>query len=348
MKALDERKLNILKFVVERYIDTGEPTGSKLIAEEFGNTVSSATIRNDMAALERLGFLEQPHTSAGRIPSYAGFRYYIANLMNREPLSEEDRLYIDETLIKGDLNPKTLISNATNLLAELTDCAVVSFSGEMNFSIITRVEVIPAGRRLYALLMITSSGAVENRVCRLEFDLTDEQVAFFVRFARENLTGMRLDELTDEKLVELAMALGSYTFGLAPLLYGVYDITNELRRRRVEIKNETSLVAKRGFQNQDVAQLLKQREALTSLLDQAFNGIRVLFGDEGNTFTISNSSFIVSPYGGGSRPSGRFGVLGPMRLDYSRIIPYVEYLTDSVNRLIAAETEEERNKPARK
>ena len=347
MKALDDRKLRILKYVVERYIETGEPTGSKLIAETFGNTVSSATIRNDMAALERVGLLEQPHTSAGRIPSHAGFRFYIANLMRREPISEADRIYIDETLLKGDFNPKTLISNATDLLAELTDCVVVSVSGEMSFSIITRVEVIPAGRRLYALLMITSSGAVENRVCRLEFDLTDEQIAFFVRFARENLTGMRLDELTDERLVELAMALSSYTFGLAPLLYGVYDISNELRRRRTEIKNETSLVAKRGFENQEIAQLLTRREALSGLLDRAFNGISVLFGDEENTFAISNSSFIVSPYGGGSRPKGRFGVLGPLRLDYSRIIPYIEYLTESVDRLIAAASEDERNKPTR-
>ena len=156
MKALDARKLDILKLVVDRYIRTGEPVGSKAIADALEYSVSSATIRNDMAALEQLGYLEQPHTSAGRIPSYRGYRYYIANLMTRE-----------------------LISNATDLLAQITDCAIVSTTNRMDFSVITRIEVIPAGRRLYALLMITSGGAVENRVCRLEFDLTDEQVAFF-------------------------------------------------------------------------------------------------------------------------------------------------------------------------
>ena len=109
VKALDARKLDILKLVVDRYIRTGEPVGSKTIAEALNNSVSSATIRNDMAALERMGYLEQPHTSAGRIPSYRGYRFYIANLMTRQPLSDYDRRVIEETLLRGDLNPRRAV-----------------------------------------------------------------------------------------------------------------------------------------------------------------------------------------------------------------------------------------------
>ena len=105
MKALDARKLDILKLVVDRYIRTGEPVGSKFVADALEYSVSSATIRNDMAALEQLGYLEQPHTSAGRIPSYRGYRFYIANLMTKEPLSEHDRKTVEDTLLKGDRNP---------------------------------------------------------------------------------------------------------------------------------------------------------------------------------------------------------------------------------------------------
>ena len=259
MKALDARKLDILKLVVDRYIRTGEPVGSKFVADALEYSVSSATIRNDMAALEQLGYLEQPHTSAGRIPSYRGYRFYIANLMTKEPLSEHDRKTVEDTLLKGDRNPKTLISNATDLLAQITDCAIVSSTNRMDFSVITRVEVIPAGRRLYALLMITSGGAVENRVCRLEFDLTHEQIEFFTEFIRKNLTGLRVEELTSEKVVELGIALGSYMMALAPLLYGVYDISNQLKQQRVEIKNETRLLARPDFQTESVAALMRAR-----------------------------------------------------------------------------------------
>lgn len=148
MKELNERKLQILKTVVERYIKTGEPVGSKVLAEEFKNAVSSATIRNDMAALEQLGYLEQPHTSAGRVPSYRGYRFYISHLMKKVPLLEEEKAAIDQKIVKGDLNPKTVISNAMELLADLTGCAIISKSEQMSFSVITHVEVIPAGRRL--------------------------------------------------------------------------------------------------------------------------------------------------------------------------------------------------------
>lgn len=347
MTGLDKRKLAILKLVVERYIETGEPIGSKTISEALDRLVSSATIRNDMAYLERLGYLEQPHTSAGRVPSYKGYKLYISHLMQREPLSEEDREMIERTIVKGDLNPKTLVSNATDLLAALTDCAIVSTSGAMEFSIITRVDVIPAGRRLYAILMITSSGAVENRVCRLEFDLHNEQIEFFVRFIRENLVGLRVEDLTDEKIVELGLALGSYTVALAPLLYGVYDISNKLRQTQVEIKNERSLLSRGDFQLQNFSQFMQQRDQLEGVLNNAFEGINVVFGDDHGSFAVTNSSLVFSSFSQGDRPMGAFGVLGPMRLDYGRIIPYVEYLSETLTRLLTEGYDDDRSKPTK-
>lgn len=341
------RKLKVLKSVVERYIESGEPVGSKVVADQFEHAISSATVRNDMASLEKMGYLVQPHTSAGRIPTSLGYRFYISHLMTREPLSDLDRDTIDSQIVRGDLNPRTLISNVTDLLAELTDCAIVSAMSEMGHAIITRVDVLPAGRRLYALLMITSGGAVENRVCRLEFDLQAEQIAFFLRFIRENLIGLRIDDLTDEKLVELGLALGSYTVALAPLLYGVYDITRELRRQRVEIKNETSLLRRGVFQSAQYAELISGRQSLGDLLERQMEGLSVIFGRQDGGFAVEGSSLIVSPYRQGSRAVGSFGVLGPLRMDYGRIIPFVEYLSDTVTRLMTEGLDEDRSKPSR-
>lgn len=340
VKALDARKLNILKLVVDRYIRTGEPVGSKTIAEALNNTVSPATIRNDMASLERMGYLEQPHTSAGRIPSYRGYRFYIANLMTRQPLSDYDRRMIEDTLLRGDLNPRTLVANAAELLAQVTGCAIVCSSSRVDFSVITRLDVIPAGRRLYALLLITSSGAVENRVCRLDFELSNEQISFFVNFIRQNLTGMRIDALTSEKLVELGVALGRYGAALAPLLYGIYDIVCKLRQQKLEVMNESGLLARDDFQGDSIKGFLAARKNLEGLLNQGFNGIQIIFGDESETFAVANSSLIVTGYNRAGRRAGTLGVIGPLRLDYSRIIPYIEYLSDTVSRLITEQYDE--------
>lgn len=347
MKEPDLRRLKVLKSVIERYIENGEPVGSKAVADQFGQAISSATVRNDMAMLEKLGYLVQPHTSAGRIPTGLGCRFYISHLMLREPLSDLDREAIESQIVKGDLNPRTLLSNATDLLAELTDCAVVSAMGEMGRTIITRVDAFPAGRRLYAVLVITSGGTVENRVCRLDFDLDREQIGFFLRFIRENLVGLRIEELTDERMVELGLALGSYTVALAPLLYGVYDITCGLRRQRVEIKNETSLLRRGVLPSRQYAELVGRQEELGALLSRQEEGLSIIFGREGGSLAAEGSSLIVSTCRQGSRAVGAFGVLGPLRMDYGRIIPFVEYLSDTVTRLMTEGLDEDRSKPSR-
>ncbi|MEG1027350.1 MAG: DeoR family transcriptional regulator, partial [Oscillospiraceae bacterium] len=204
---IDNRKMLILSAIVDEYIKTGEPIGSNLVLRLLDINISSATVRNDMAFLEKAGLLEQTHTSSGRIPTYDGYRYYIDNIMRPKRLSQKEKIMIDDLLIKGD-TADAIIENAVDVMSELTNLAVVSKSNVPVFSIISKVEVIPAGRRLYALLIITSSGTIKNKICRMEFDLTNEQLEFFKQFASENLTGLNVDMLTPAMLQNLAVALG--------------------------------------------------------------------------------------------------------------------------------------------
>lgn len=347
MKESDLRKLKVLKLIVEQYIQSGDPVGSKSIAFQFESAVSSATVRNDMALLERMGYLSQPHTSAGRIPSSLGYRHYISHLMRREPLSDLDREIIDSRIVRGDLNPRTLIANAADLLVKLTDCAVVTTMSETGYAIITRVEAFHTGRRLYAIMVSSSGGAVENRVCRLDCDLPPEQLEFFLRLVRDNLVGLRIDELTDEKLVELGLALRSKSMALAPLLYGVYDITSELRRRRVEIMNETSLLRKGVFRPDQYTDLINSQDQLGSLLEAHKTDVSVLFGKQDSPYAVEGSAMIIAPYRQGSRAMGSIGIIGPLRMDYGRILPFTEYLTDTVTRLLTEGMDDDRTKPSR-
>lgn len=339
---MESRALKILELVVDEYIRTGEPIGSKAVQELLDIQVSSATIRNEMASLEQQGYLEHPHTSAGRVPTYKGLRLYIERLSGRHELDEKEKVIID-SMFEGSPHQteQVIIENATRALAEFTKCAIVSTSDANRFSVITKVEVIPTGRRMYVLLMITSGGGIRNRVCRLSFDLTHEQMEFFQQFAEENLTGVNPENVSDDFFKSLSAALGSYVMSLSPLLKGVADMSAEMMNEKVRIEGEENLIACSELKGEEIAAVLKQRNEFSRFLDSTFNGINVLFGQEDDTFVISNSSMITGTFSKDGERAGSIGVIGPLRLDYKKIIPYIEYFTDKVSDLLSQADETE-------
>lgn len=341
---LDDRKLKILAAVVDEYIVTGEPVGSKAIAALPGIKVSSATIRNDMAMLEQLGYLEQPHTSAGRIPTYSGYKLYIEKLMPERSLSASEKEMLDQMLDIDEPDEDALIDNATRALAEITNCAAVVSNFSPQFSVITKVEAIPTGKRMYVILMITSSGNIQNKVCRLEFDLTHEQLDFFTKYMTENLSGVSVDSISDEKLEKLAEAMGAYTVTLTPLMKGVRELAKGFMHSDVHVSGEKHLLARDDIDAGDIVRFFEQKNEFSKLLDDSFSSLRVLFGEDGG-FVIGNSSMIVSPFKKSGKTAGSLGLIGPMRLDYAKVIPYIEYLTDRISDMLSGDDEPELGYP---
>lgn len=337
---MEGRALRILETIVEEYIRTGEPIGSKAVQELLDIQVSSATIRNEMASLEQQGFLEHPHTSAGRVPTYKGLRIYIEHIASGE-IPEEDKRIIDNMFENSEnMSDDVVIENATRALADFTKCAVVSANDMTKFSVITKVEVIPTGRRMYVLLMITSGGSIKNRICRLSFDLTTEQMEFFQRFVNENLQGINPEELSEEYMTELSGALGSYMLSLSPLMKGLADLSAEMIGDKIRIDGEENLIERDELKGTEIATVLRQKDEFTKFFDNSFSGINVLFGKENDTFVISNSSMITGTYTKDGEKAGSFGVIGPLRLEYKKIIPYIEYFTSKVTNLLSSDEED--------
>lgn len=332
---LQERKLSVLAAIVNEFLKTGEPIGSKAVTNLLDMNVSSATVRNDMAALEKLGLIEQPHTSSGRIPSYLGYRVYIEKLMKPKPISEKDKNFIDQKLLSNRDTAGAVLENAADALATITGCTAVTAAVPTDFSIITHVEVVPAGHRIYALLMITSDGDVKNKICRVEFDISDNLLKFFTDFINENLKGVSAEELNPAYLQKLALALGSYMMTLSPLLSAVYELSSELKNKTVHLKGEANLLAYRDVDATEIVRFLSTKNSLANLLSNTFDGINVLFGKEKDSFVISNGSMIVSPYEVGNKTGGSIGIIGPIRLDYAKLIPYVEYFSDKVTGILS-------------
>lgn len=330
-----DRKFKILAAVVNEYILTGEPVGSKTIAAMPDIKVSAATVRNDMALLEELGYLEQPHTSAGRVPTYKGYRVYIEQLMPMEELSAEEKEWLDNKLDSAEEPTETaLVETASRALAEITSCAALSSNVSPKFSVITKVEVIPTGKRLYVLLMITSSGNIKNKTCRLEFDLTSDQLAFFSDYISKNLSGISVESLSDEKLEKLSEAMGAYMMSLSPLIRAVSDLANDFREQDIRLSGEKNLLARTDVSVDEVIRFIEQKNELSSLMNDSFGGLQVIFGDDGN-FIVNNSSVIMSPIKKDGKTAGSLGIIGPMRLDYAKVIPYIKYLTGRITEMIS-------------
>lgn len=343
---VDDRKLKILAAVVDEYVRTGEPVGSKAISKLDNINVSAATIRNDMAALEQLGYLEQPHTSAGRVPTFLGYRLYIDELMTLPELSDDEKMRLDEMLGGNDTPEELLVQNAAAALTELTQCAAVVSNAVPRFSVISKVEVIPTGKRLYVILLITSNGSIKNKACRLEFDLSHEQLDFFTHYIEKNLHGVAIDSLSDETFDKMVAAMSAYMVALSPLVKGICELSEDLRHEELTVSGSEKLLSCSELDKMEVVRFIEHKNQLTDLLDDTFSGIQVKFGSENDSFAIGNSSMIVSKYRKGGKDAGSLGVIGPMRVDYRKIIPYVEYLTQKITDIISDDDDAGINAPS--
>lgn len=329
---MDSRKLKILTAVVDEYITTGEPVGSKAIMDRV--KASSATIRNEMAELEKQGYLEQPHTSAGRIPTYNGFRLYVDSLMPKNDLSDKEKAELDSMLPDSAVTDEELVKSASVALAELTKCAAVVANQSPKFSMISKVEVIPTGKRMYVILMITSNGTIKNKVCRLEFDLTTEQLEFFDNFMQQNLKGVSVDELSDKMFENLTAVLGSYMMSLSPLMSELLELSKEFSSQEVSVAGAKNLLACKDFDQHEIISFLDNKREMMHFVNESFSGLQVLFSPESDGFVISNSSLIAAPFSKDGRQIGTLGLIGPMRLDYAKFIPYLEYFSSRLTELL--------------
>lgn len=334
---MDSRKLKILTAIVDEYITTGEPVGSKAIMDRIN--ASSATIRNEMAELEKQGYLEQPHTSAGRIPTYNGFRLYVDSLMETNPLSEDEKAKLDAMISPSAVTEEELVNSASVALAELTKCASVVASQAPKFSLISKVEVIPTGKRMYVILMITSNGTIKNKVCRLEFDLTHEQLEFFDNYMQKNLQGVEIDKLNDKMFDELTAAMGAYMMSLAPLMSELLELSKEFSSQEISVAGANNLLTCKDFDQNEIIRFLDNKREMMRFVDESFSGLQVMFSPESSGFVISNSSLIAAPFKKDGKQIGTLGLLGPMRIDYAKFIPYIEYFSQRITDLLTDDRE---------
>ena len=333
----DERKQKILSAIIETYIRTGEPVGSKTLSEMPGISVSPATIRNEMAALFAMGLLEQPHTSAGRIPSHLGYRIYLDNFMREEPLTEDERDGIDALFNISDPDPDRLLEDSAEALAEYTGCATVAMTTTPAYVTVKHIDIVPADRGTVVLLVIASNGVVKSKVCRLNFRINTGITDFFKKFANDRFSGHTLKEISAEYVTSVAIQLGDYSEVFNPLIVSIYELCKEVYNGQYYLGGQEKLLMYNEYSDRalEIMKLLSKRDEIGSVLGKNPSGVTVFIGKENSLSELSGSSLIVARFNIGDNDCGTIGLIGPVRMDYSRLIPHLEYFAEKLGTLLS-------------
>ncbi len=339
---MSDRKKKILAAIVEQYIKTGEPIGSKSLLEYQPMPLSSATIRNEMAELASMGYLDQPHTSAGRVPSHKGYRYYVDNLMGSTELDEKMRKHIESAVSEKSGDAESLLSRAGEVLADLTNCAAVSTTSVGESAVIKRIEMVPMGTRTVMLVLLTSTGIIKSKICRADSEITASLGESFYNIISAALVGRPLCDINLAKMQTLAASVGSDAFAMLSLLAGVTELAHDAAQVDVRLDGQSNLLNYSELEQNayELMEFLRKGEPLGNIVNLNKNDIDILIGKENRYKQLERSSVIMARYSINEQDGGTIGLIGPTRIDYAKLIPSVKYLTDLVGRILTKALEE--------
>ncbi len=342
MADLSERKKKILAIIIERYIATGEPVGSKTICSEMGNAVSSATIRNDMADLVDSGLLEQPHTSAGRVPSQAGYRYYVDNLMSAYELGVEEQERIKIWLQSFAGEPDKLLEKAGSILAELTDCVAVSSSPADSEAFIKRIELVPLSPHTAMIVLLATSGILKSAVVRSDAEINVDIAEVFYNITQNYFVGKSVSDISVTFIQTLVASLGDRVFIMSPFLCAISDLCEAVKTTDLHLKGQSNILNHTELSEDAFLLLdfLHRGTPLENMLNNQKKSLNVAIGAENSYRELKNASTIFSKYSVGNRDSGSIGIIGPTRIDYARLIPSISYLAGVIGTLLSETLDE--------
>ena len=337
---LTDRKKKVLRSIVDLYIRTAEPVGSKAISELPDMNYSSATIRNEMADLLAMGYLEQPHTSAGRIPSAAGYRLYVDELM------ADYRLSMDETkLLSASFDEKMqqvdkLMERVAKLVSQATDLPAISMAARNTAATVKRFELIMAGQGSIILVVMLSTDEVLNKLIKLPVQVEEMDLKLLSAVLNASMTELPLDAFTPDLLERVVRSAGN----AAMLVPVVVDFTTDALRGKggtnLAVAGQMRLLGQPEYRDVDKAQRVitsLDEEALSNLpaVMQNEHGTKVLVGPENVAQELKDTSVVMTKFDIGDGMQGMIGVVGPTRMDYAKVTARLSYFAESLSKMFA-------------
>lgn len=334
-RELTERKKQILKAIVDAHIEGGGPVGSKYILQNRQLTCSSATIRNEMAELEEMGYLEQPHASAGRIPSELGYRFYVDSLIEHYVMTTNEIAQINKLLQAkmGELDQ--ILAAASNLASNLTNYTGIAIKSRAPAVTIAKFETIYIESDHYILIAVTPAGTVKNKHVRSEFSLTPEAVARLSDALNAHLVGRTADEITLPLIMQLEAQMGNEAPMVSEVMKVIYHLLGEFDEGEMKISGLNRLLQYPEYSDvghlQELLGTLEKKDDIFDLVsDRVNDDINVVIGSESQVKVMNHSALVFKPIVKDGETLGAIGVLGPLRMDYAKVLATLEGLSGNI------------------
>jgi heat-inducible transcriptional repressor len=325
---MDKRAQILLKTLVEHYISDGQPIGSRTLLQHSGLEVSTATIRNVMSDLERLGFIASPHTSAGRIPTQKGYRFFVDSLLTIKPLQTREIQLIKHELSSPD--PQELINSAADMLSQLSQFAGVVMIPKRKTVTFKHLEFLPLSEKRILVIIVTTDGNVQNRIIMADKPYNASDLIQATNYFNHHFSGCTFDEV-HQKLHEELRKMQSDINRLMAAALEVSDRASSASKENVVIAGERNLLQADDLSTnvaslRKLFELFERRTQLMQLLDssQKAAGIQIFIGGESHYLPLDECSMVTSPYEADGQIVGTLGVIGPTRMAYERVIPIVD------------------------
>mgnify|MGYP003292662769 FL=1 len=337
---MTERKKKVLRSVVDLYIRTAEPVGSKAITELPDMKYSSATIRNEMADLTSMGYLEQPHTSAGRIPSAAGYRLYVDELMADYRLSIDETKSINTAIEEKMQRVDKLVEKVAKLVSQATDLPAISMASRSAEAVVKRFELIQAGAGSFILVVMLSNDEVVNKLIKLPLHVEENDLKVLSALLNATMTELSAEEFT-AGLLERVMRSAGAAASLVPV---IVEFTTEALRRsgssNMVVAGHSRLLGLPEYRDVDKAQKVMtslDEETLSNLpaVMQNANGTKVIVGPENISEELKDTSVVMTKFDIGDGLQGMIGVVGPTRMDYAKVTARLSYFAESLSKMFA-------------
>ena len=340
---LDERKLKILQAVINSYITTVEPVGSRTISKKYDLGVSSATVRNEMSDLEELGYLTQPYTSAGRIPSDKAYRLYVDCLMQEKNISGEEKTEIKKVLRKEMNQIDNIIQNVAKILSQLTSYTSLVITPQIKQSRLKHMQLVPINESKVLIVIVTESNMVKNATFRIDNELSIEQLHKVSNLLTEKLRGYKISDINMELVQNLVNEMYEFKDAVDIIMKNIVPIINQSSEKESEISlyshGMTNIFDFPEYNDVEKAReflkFLGDRDSVIDmLLKNESQDMVITIGDENFYKPVKDCSLITATYKLNGKMIGKIGVIGPTRMDYSKVISSVKLISTSMNEIL--------------
>ena len=326
---LTDRQNKILKLIVERYIKEPIPVGSKVISKAIN--CSSATVRNEMGELEKLGLLEKTHTSSGRVPSEAGYRYYVDNLMELKKMNAEDMLKLQIVFKNQQLALSDVITKSLQVISDMMNYTTVVLGSKSHENNLKQVEVIPIDEENLTVIIVTDKGHVEHKIIRLQ-DVSLDEVKKTVGLINNLISGTPIDEVSKKLEFEIKPIIGNYVKQHEQLYNAFYHVFTDFTNQEVNVMGRNKMLEQPEFSSniekiKTVYNKLENEEILKNIEEDDDNNIKVYIGNENNI--DSDVTVIKTKYKKGNE-EGTIAIIGPKRMEYERVVNLLNYIKENI------------------